>query len=220
MPHGLGSTCFSLCSFAFPVPSLMLQSFTSGVSHLALLGVGAELGQQLVGGSGRGRQTPGPTSIPLPSVWSAHAETVGTWTDLYTGNSFPVAAQGKDIWGAEGARDPVQPLIGPLVPQVVLWRPAVGDCDPRRQPLPWDSSRAALQPSEDRLPDGEAGQLQRGDVSMLSLVQPPQILTLRALAGGSRALILSRCWAALGASPRRTGQLETKAQMTENRPWA
>ena len=84
----------------------MLQSFTSGVSHLALLGVGAELGQQLVGGSGRGRQTPGPTSIPLPSVWSAHAETVGTWTDLYTGNSFPVAAQGKDIWGAEGARDP------------------------------------------------------------------------------------------------------------------
>ena len=55
---------------------------------------------------------------------------------------------------------------------------------------------------------------------MLSLVQPPQILTLRALAGGSHALILSRCWAALGASPRRTGQLETKAQMTENRPWA
>lgn len=132
---------------------------------------------------------------------------MGTWTDLCTGNLGPVAAQGNDIWGAEGAADPVQPLIGPLVPQVVLWRPAVGDCDPGRQPLPWDSSRAALQPSEDRLPDGEAGQLQRGDVSMLSLVQPPKTLTLRALAGWG-ALILSGCWAAVGASPRRTGQLE------------
>lgn len=122
--------------------------------------MGAELGQQLVGGSGRGRQTPVPISIPLSSVWSAQAETVGTWTNLSTGNSGPVAARGGDIWGAEGARDPVQPLIGPLVLQVVLWRSAVGDCDPGRQPLPWDSSRAALQPSEDRLPDGEAGQLQ------------------------------------------------------------
>ena len=68
VPCGLSSTCFSLCSFAFPVLSLMLQSFTSGVSHLPLLGMGAELGQQLAGGLGQGRQTPGPTSIPLPSV--------------------------------------------------------------------------------------------------------------------------------------------------------
>ena len=45
---------------------------------------------------------------------------MGTWTDLCTGNLGPVAAQGNDIWGAEGAADPVQPLIGPLVPQVVL----------------------------------------------------------------------------------------------------
>lgn len=42
---------------------------------------------------------------------------------------------------------------------------------------------------------------------MLSLVQPPETLILRALAGWG-ALILSRCWAAVGASPRRTGQLE------------
>lgn len=44
--------------------------------------------------------------------------------------------------------------------QVVLRGPAVGNCDPRGQPLPWDSSRAALQPSEDRPPNGKAGQLQ------------------------------------------------------------
>lgn len=71
VPCGLSLTCFSLCSFAFPVPSLMLQSFTSGVSHLPFLDMGAELGQQLARGLGQGRQTPGPASIPLPSVWSA-----------------------------------------------------------------------------------------------------------------------------------------------------
>lgn len=44
---------------------------------------------------------------------------------------------------------------------------------------------------------------------MLSLVQPPQTLTLRALAEwGHVHSSFSRCWAALGASPRRTGQLE------------
>lgn len=150
---------------------------------------------------------------------------MGTWTTLCTGNSGPVAAQGEDIWGAEDATDSVQSLIGPLVLQVVLWCPAVGDCDPGRQPLPWDSSRAALQPSEDRLSDGEARQLQRGDVSMLSLVQPPQPLTLQVLEGWGHAHssfpTAGQPWVpALGELGSWKRRAKTKAQMTENHPWA
>ena len=157
-----------MCLLGCPVPSVMLKSITSGASRVPFRVRGLSLGSGLAGVGAGQADGSSPPLFPIPSVGSAQAEAVSTWAALCTGDSGSDAAGGDECLVHRGhCRPSTTTHWSSCSLQVVLRCPAVGDCDPGGQPLPWDSSRAALQPSEDRLPDGEARQLQRGDVSRL-----------------------------------------------------